>query len=180
MFSLRSRAFQSTRSIRLVSTWSNVPAGPPDPILGVTEAFKADTDSRKINLGVGAYRDEHGKPYVLPSVKSVSGFGVSLVAVTPLNSPARRRSEFMQPDKTRSTFPSLGWVISISLPQNLHTAKIAGLSKLVLSLALSPSLEQELFVLAPHSWRVIIPELRLSTYPFPRGETMVLFSVTPE
>ena len=37
----------------------------------MTEAFKADKDSRKINLGVGAYRDEAGKPYVLPSVKKV-------------------------------------------------------------------------------------------------------------
>jgi aspartate/tyrosine/aromatic aminotransferase len=37
----------------------------------VTEAFKADSDPRKINLGVGAYRDENGKPYVLPSVKKV-------------------------------------------------------------------------------------------------------------
>ena len=36
---------------------------------GVTEAFKADKDPRKINLGVGAYRDENGKPYVLNSVK---------------------------------------------------------------------------------------------------------------
>ena len=35
---------------------------------GVTEAFKADTNPKKINLGVGAYRDENGKPYVLPSV----------------------------------------------------------------------------------------------------------------
>ncbi|CAE6485682.1 unnamed protein product, partial [Rhizoctonia solani] len=47
-----------------VSTWSNVPAGPPDPILGVTEAFKADKDPRKINLGVGAYRDGDGKTNV--------------------------------------------------------------------------------------------------------------------
>lgn len=54
------------------STWAHVKAGPPDPILGVTEAFKKDTDSRKINLGVGAYRDENGKPYVLPSVRKVS------------------------------------------------------------------------------------------------------------
>lgn len=36
---------------------------------GVTEAFKADKDPRKINLGVGAYRDENGKPYVLNAVK---------------------------------------------------------------------------------------------------------------
>ncbi|KAI9592340.1 pyridoxal phosphate-dependent transferase [Syncephalis fuscata] len=54
---------------RGVSTWSNVPQGPPDPILGVTEAFKADQDPRKINLGVGAYRNDAGKPYVLTSVR---------------------------------------------------------------------------------------------------------------
>lgn len=43
--------------------------GPPDAILGVTEAFKKDTNPKKINLGVGAYRDDNGKPFVLPSVQ---------------------------------------------------------------------------------------------------------------
>lgn len=43
--------------------------GPPDPILGVTEAFKKDTNPKKINLGVGAYRDDNGKPFILPCVK---------------------------------------------------------------------------------------------------------------
>lgn len=42
--------------------------GPPDAILGVTEAFKRDTNPKKMNLGVGAYRDDNGKPFVLPSV----------------------------------------------------------------------------------------------------------------
>ncbi|KAK0208297.1 glutamic oxaloacetic transaminase AAT1 [Desarmillaria ectypa] len=56
-------------TLRTLSTWSAVPAGPPDPILGVSEAFKADKDARKINLGVGAYRDGTGKPYVLTSVQ---------------------------------------------------------------------------------------------------------------
>ncbi|EEP80302.1 aspartate aminotransferase [Uncinocarpus reesii 1704] len=51
-------------AFRQASTWSNVPQGPP-----ITEAFKADTNKEKINLGVGAYRDDQGKPYVLPSVK---------------------------------------------------------------------------------------------------------------
>ncbi|KAL9025947.1 MAG: hypothetical protein Q9196_005313, partial [Gyalolechia fulgens] len=37
---------------------------------GITEAYKADSFSEKINLGVGAYRDDKGKPYVLPSVKA--------------------------------------------------------------------------------------------------------------
>lgn len=46
--------------------------GPPDAILGVTEAYKRDTNPKKVNLGVGAYRDDNGKPYVLPSVLKVS------------------------------------------------------------------------------------------------------------
>ncbi|KAF7339419.1 Aspartate aminotransferase [Mycena sanguinolenta] len=57
--------------LRSLSTWSAVPAGPPDPILGITEAFKADKDARKINLGVGAYRDGQGKPYVLDCAESI-------------------------------------------------------------------------------------------------------------
>ncbi|KAI4210344.1 MAG: hypothetical protein LQ351_006793 [Letrouitia transgressa] len=36
----------------------------------ITEAFKADSFGKKINLGVGAYRDDKGKPYVLPSVQA--------------------------------------------------------------------------------------------------------------
>ncbi|KAB2579670.1 putative aspartate aminotransferase protein [Lasiodiplodia theobromae] len=54
---------------RAASAWAKVPQGPPDAILGITEAYKADSHPQKINLGVGAYRDDQGKPYVLPSVK---------------------------------------------------------------------------------------------------------------
>jgi aspartate aminotransferase len=57
--------------VRQSSGWfNNVTMGPPDAILGVTEAFKRDNNSKKINLGVGAYRDDQGKPFVLPSVRS--------------------------------------------------------------------------------------------------------------
>ncbi|XP_011504531.1 PREDICTED: aspartate aminotransferase, mitochondrial [Ceratosolen solmsi marchali] len=54
--------------LRTSPWWSNVEMGPPDAILGVTESFKRDTNPKKINLGVGAYRDDNGKPFVLPSV----------------------------------------------------------------------------------------------------------------
>lgn len=50
------------------SCWEKVEMGPPDAILGLSEAFKKDTDKNKINLGVGAYRDDNGNPVVLPSV----------------------------------------------------------------------------------------------------------------
>ncbi|OXB34112.1 aspartate aminotransferase, mitochondrial [Cryptococcus neoformans] len=64
-----SKVFPAAAARRAGSTWTNVPAGPPDPILGVTEKFKADKSPKKINLGVGAYRDGSGKPYILPTVK---------------------------------------------------------------------------------------------------------------
>ena len=41
-------------------------------IFKLTAAFKADSFEKKVNLGVGAYRDNNGKPWVLPSVKMVS------------------------------------------------------------------------------------------------------------
>lgn len=55
------------------SWWDNVPMGPPDVILGISEAFKRDTHPKKVNLGVGAYRDDSGKPFVLPSVRKAEG-----------------------------------------------------------------------------------------------------------
>jgi len=42
--------------------------GPPDGILGLVEAFNKDTSPDKVSLAVGAYRQDNGKPWVLPSV----------------------------------------------------------------------------------------------------------------
>ncbi|RHY51603.1 hypothetical protein DYB30_010415, partial [Aphanomyces astaci] len=68
MFSRLSKALQATRSLSTKSWLEAVPMGPADPILGLTDKFNKDTDPRKVSLGVGAYRDDNGKPYVLPSV----------------------------------------------------------------------------------------------------------------
>lgn len=40
-----------------------------DPILGLMAAFRADTDPRKVDLGVGVYRDDRGETPVLSSVR---------------------------------------------------------------------------------------------------------------
>lgn len=42
---------------------------PRDPILGVTDAFNADTRGDKVNLGVGVYNDDAGKLPLLECVK---------------------------------------------------------------------------------------------------------------
>ncbi|WP_163134496.1 amino acid aminotransferase [Agarivorans sp. Alg241-V36] len=49
--------------------FERVSAAPADPILGLTEAFKADERPNKINLGVGIYKNEAGQTPVLATVK---------------------------------------------------------------------------------------------------------------
>jgi len=51
------------------SAWENIAQAPPDAILAIGDAWRADPDPRKINLGVGAYRTAEGKPLVLNVVR---------------------------------------------------------------------------------------------------------------
>jgi aspartate aminotransferase len=51
--------------------FSHVKLAPPDPILGTAVAFKNDPDANKINLGIGAYRDDTGSNYIFPVVRKV-------------------------------------------------------------------------------------------------------------
>ncbi len=51
------------------SPLASVPMAPADPILGVTEAFVADQNPRKVNLGVGVYTDDNGKIPLLECVR---------------------------------------------------------------------------------------------------------------
>lgn len=59
----------SLNGSKYASWWSHVEMAPLDPIVGLTELYNKDTNPNKTNLGVGAYRDENGKPWVLPSVR---------------------------------------------------------------------------------------------------------------
>lgn len=49
--------------------FAHVELAPRDPILGINESFAADTNPRKVNLGVGVYLNEGGKIPVLECVK---------------------------------------------------------------------------------------------------------------
>jgi len=61
--------------------WQNVPLAPPDSIFKLTAAYKADTFEQKINLGVGAYRDDNDKPWVLPVVRKAEEIILNSVAL---------------------------------------------------------------------------------------------------
>jgi len=54
-----------------VSFFANVELVPGDPILGLTEAYNADSRSTKVNLGVGIYYDESGRIPLLRAVKQI-------------------------------------------------------------------------------------------------------------
>ncbi|MBN6150495.1 aspartate/tyrosine/aromatic aminotransferase [Xanthomonas sp. AmX2] len=54
-----------------MSFFANVEQVPGDPILGLTEAYNADTRPTKVNLGVGIYYDENGRIPLLRAVYQI-------------------------------------------------------------------------------------------------------------
>lgn len=52
------------------SPFAHIEQAPPDPIIGLTEAFNNDSNPAKVNLGVGVYQDATGKVPVLKVVRA--------------------------------------------------------------------------------------------------------------
>jgi hypothetical protein len=55
-----------------VFTAATVAAAPEDPLFGLMKAYREDPSDKKVDLGIGAYRDNNAKPWILPVVKKVS------------------------------------------------------------------------------------------------------------
>ena len=49
--------------------FKHIEAAPADPILGLGEAFKAETRPEKVNLGIGVYKDASGATPIVKAVK---------------------------------------------------------------------------------------------------------------
>lgn len=49
--------------------FTNIELAPSDPILGLTDLYRADQNSKKVNLGVGVYYDENGNIPIFKAVK---------------------------------------------------------------------------------------------------------------
>ncbi|VEJ21622.1 amino acid aminotransferase [Neisseria animaloris] len=49
--------------------FDKIEAAPADPILGLGEAFKAETRGNKVNLGIGVYKDAKGQTPIMKAVK---------------------------------------------------------------------------------------------------------------
>ena len=59
-----------------MSLFANVELAPRDPILGLNEAFNADTRATKVNLGVGVYFTDEGK---IPLLRAVAAAEKSMM-----------------------------------------------------------------------------------------------------
>ncbi|SMR52899.1 unnamed protein product [Zymoseptoria tritici ST99CH_1A5] len=59
----------STAATTTAFTNEICPQAPEDALFGLMAAYRADSDSKKVDLGIGAYRDDNAKPWVLPVVK---------------------------------------------------------------------------------------------------------------
>jgi aspartate/tyrosine/aromatic aminotransferase len=64
-----SRKGEGTTQYLSFSAFSAVPQAVPDPILAMAAGYRADQHPDKVNLAIGAYRCELGKPYVFPVVR---------------------------------------------------------------------------------------------------------------
>ena len=64
------RVFERATQNHSMSFFETVPLAPPDPILGLTIAFRREERQHKINLGVGLYMTDELSTPVLASVKS--------------------------------------------------------------------------------------------------------------
>jgi aspartate aminotransferase len=53
----------------MTSIFDHVDEAPLDPIFKLKAAYQQDLAPTKVDLGIGAYRDDDGKPWILPVVR---------------------------------------------------------------------------------------------------------------
>jgi hypothetical protein len=89
-----------------------VPQAPEDPLFGLMAAYRKDTSPKKVDLGIGAYRDNNAKPWVLPVVKKVGRvalLGLSSLRRVLTSFYRQMRSCTKTQTSTMNTYPSQAW-----------------------------------------------------------------------
>lgn len=94
--------------------FAHVQMAPPDPILGTAVAYRADTDPNKVNLGIGAYRDDSGNPYVFNVVRKVEQEILS-----------DKKLDKVFSSLLRNICPSTDWQVTSQAPKNYSSELIA-------------------------------------------------------
>jgi aspartate/tyrosine/aromatic aminotransferase len=65
------RIFRFYEKRLIMSLFNHIQSDPPIEVFHLTELFNQDTNSSKVNLGIGIYQDENSKTLTLPVVRSV-------------------------------------------------------------------------------------------------------------
>lgn len=70
------------------SIFSDLPAASDDEPFVLTALHDLDTHAQKVNLSIGAYRDDNGQPWVLPVVRKVcfNLHTIQVLRILPLDS----------------------------------------------------------------------------------------------
>jgi aspartate aminotransferase len=97
--------FESQNTKFTSNNFAHVQQAPADPILSLSVNFKNDKDAKKVNLGVGAYRDNNGKPFVFPIVRKVEQEIVNDATLDKEYAPIEGVAEFI----TGAKMVTFGW-----------------------------------------------------------------------
>ena len=68
-----------------MSVFDSVQAAPPIEVFQLGRDFQADSFPEKVSLGVGAYRTDQGKPWILPVVKKAEAILAGQVEAEEIN-----------------------------------------------------------------------------------------------
>lgn len=96
---------------------STVPQAPEDLMFGLSAAYRNDTFPHKVDLGVGAYRDQAGRPWVLPSLREVRDLAPHQQAFTDCGKADRRLRD--DPDLNHEYQPIAGTLEYLAASQRL-------------------------------------------------------------
>ncbi|WP_428386573.1 aromatic amino acid transaminase [Mucisphaera sp.] len=148
--------------------FENIQPAPPDPILGLTDAYKADTNPHKINLGVGVFQDASGKTPILASVKAAEK---ALLETEQTKSylPIDGSPAYAAAVK-RLLFPEAGPILTDRRAASLHTPGGTGALRVAGEYLRAHHPEANLWLSAP-TWPNHTPifeaaRLHLQTYPY--------------
>ncbi|ANB11688.1 aspartate transaminase AAT2 [Sugiyamaella lignohabitans] len=143
-------------------TTFQVDQAPADALFNLMARYKADTFDKKVDLGVGAYRDNNGKPVVLPSVKKAEYYLIE------------------DPEANHEYLPIAGNASFIKAAAKLIFGDSKDVSQIASVQTLSGTGANHLGAVFLHKYppRVILPTL--STFQTPPGPTTIIFITMPD
>ena len=98
--------------------FSHLDLAPPDPILGMALAYKADPSPNKVNLSIGAYRTDEGVPYVFQSIREAEAEILQDKTLDKVKLFFRKFLKRLPPLYSRNTFQSMDFKSLTMKPRN--------------------------------------------------------------